>query len=335
MKCFTVILLVLATVLSAPAARTTLEDIAPRFPTNAEIVWQATTNNLPQKLWVYKRMQRIFPAATISNAIVLGSLQSKGFPRPSTNDFFIWEDKGPNYPGAIPAVFSIRPAYATLAYSISNYDRGSGEAIPSDETVLTLAWKFALQLGLDTGQLQLKNRTSHICPLGENGRDNTNNQVCGRGAYLSRQVDGILFMGTGEEGWSDGFWIEFGGHDQIRAFSLNWPNLERYETCQIASPEQIVACIRAHKIFVLPKADDESYSERIKTLSTARRLTVTKITPYYSEGMFGETPQDNEPPKWVTPIVELEAVAEFGNSNTTVRIYSPILSSDVARLLTK
>jgi hypothetical protein len=34
-------------------------------------------------------------------------------------------------------------------------------------------------------------------------------------------------------------------------------------------------------------------------------------------------------------IAELEAVADFGNSNTTVRLLSPIISSEVSRLLGK
>jgi hypothetical protein len=334
MKAFVFLAAIFAAAVSSARA-STLNDIAPHFPTTTDIVWNAPTNNLPGKLWMYKRSPRIFSTAVISNAIVLGSLQSKGFPRLSTNDFFIWEDKGPNYPSGIPCIFSIRPGYATLSYSESNYDRGSAGQLPSDDTVLTLAWKYALQLGLDPKQLKMKNRTSHVCGFDESGRENTRHQICGRGVSLSRQIDGILFMGTGDDGWNEGFWIEFGSHDKIRAFSLNWPTLERAERRQIATPGQIIACIRAHKIFVLPNADEETYSERIKALSKANKLTITKITPFYGEGIYGETPKDDEPPKWVVPVAELEAVADFGNTNAVLRMLSPILSSDATRLLAK
>jgi hypothetical protein len=70
-------------------------------------------------------------------------------------------------------------------------------------------------------------------------------------------------------------------------------------------------------------------------LANAQTFTITKITPYYSEGIFGEVPTNDMPPKFVTPLAELEAVADFGNSNTTVRLLSPILSSEVSRLLVK
>jgi hypothetical protein len=39
------------------------------------------------------------------------------------------------------------------------------------------------------------------------------------------------------------------------------------------------------------------------------------------------------PPEFVTPLAELEAVADFGNSNATVKLLSPILSSETSRLL--
>ena len=70
-------------------ASTTMEDIAPRFPTNTEIVWKVPSNQLPHDIWVYKRLPRVFSAAVISNAIVLASLQSKGKQSQPAMTFFI------------------------------------------------------------------------------------------------------------------------------------------------------------------------------------------------------------------------------------------------------
>jgi hypothetical protein len=314
-------------------ASTTMEDIAPRFPTNTEIVWKVPSNQLPHDIWVYKRLPRVFSAAVISNAIVLASLQSKGFPKPTSNDFFIWEDKGPNYPGPIPNIFSIRPGYATISYGMPNYDRGSGESLPNDESAVARAWASAAQLGLDTNQLKMKNWTSHVCGFDEHGHENIERRIGGRGVFLSRKVDGLLFFATGDDGWNEGFWIEFGSQGNIRAFSINWPGLQRFASHPTADPQQIVACIRARKIFVLPNANEENYSKRIKTLSDAKKIIITKMTPYYGEGIYGETPRDDEPPKWVRPVAELEAVGSFGNSNAVFRILSPILLEDAQRLL--
>jgi hypothetical protein len=70
----------------------TLEDISPHFSTNTEIIWDVPTNALPKGFRVYKRLPRVFSATTISNAVVLASFQSKGFPTPSTNQIVIWAD---------------------------------------------------------------------------------------------------------------------------------------------------------------------------------------------------------------------------------------------------
>ena len=85
---------------------------------------------------------------------------------------------------------------------------------------------------------------------------------------------------------------------------------------------------------MLPNADEEKYFERVKALANAKKITITKITPYYGEGVFGEMPTNNEPSESVAPFAELEAIADFGNSNLTVRLFSPVLSTDAIRLLT-
>ena len=42
---------------------------------------------------------------------------------------------------------------------------------------------------------------------------------------------------------------------------------------------------------------------------------------------------NEEPAQIVTPIAEVEATADFGTSNATVRLYSPIINADINRLL--
>jgi hypothetical protein len=333
MKALSFYTVILAAMLSSVAAARTLEEFSPNLSTNAQIIWATPTNTLPNSLWIYRRHgPRIFSSAVISNAMVLASLQSKGFPKPSAKDFFIWEDKGPNYPGGIPSIFSIMPGSATMYYAMPHSNTYSAEGIPSDPTIVNRAWDEALRLGIDPKQLRLKNMTSKSCGSDEKGRDATN-RLCGRGVFLSRQLDGILFFGTGDNGWNEGFWIEFGGQGHVRGFSLNWPILDRYKMHQTASPKQIIDCIRAQKVMVLPNEDETTYFARLKDLANAKKLTIVKITPYYGEGVLGETPRDDVPPEFISPIAELEAVAKFGDSNVTARILSPILSSEVIRLL--
>ena len=308
-----------------------LERFSPDFSTNTEIIWQAPTNDLPKSFWIYKRLPpHPFSATVISNAIVLASLQSKGFPKPSTNDFYIPEDKPANYPGSIPIIFSITPKSSTLFYGMPHPGTNTS-GIPADEILVKHAWACAVQLGVDPSKVALKVMTSRFNK--DENYDDLTNQICGRGAFLSRLLDGIYFWGNGDDGPNEGFWIEFGSSEKIQVFSLNWPNLKRFENQQAASPQQIIACIKAQKTIVIPNANEETYFQRIRTLANAKKFIVTKITPYYSEGRFGETPTNDLPSEIIEPIAELEAVADFGNSNATVRLVSPIISSEVNRLL--
>lgn len=334
MKTFAILALVLAVAVSAFADFPTVAELNSHLFTNAAIVWQAPTNHLPKSFWVYQRLiPRVFSETIISNAIVLGSLQSKGFPQPSTNETCI-EVEPPSECMNV-CNFFINPSDATMNFESPDYKNGSPQGIPDDQVIAKRAWGYAPQLGLDPTHLTQQSFFTHFHYSEQTGEKMTNN-VCGSGIFLSRQLDGIPFFSADDEGsGAEGFSIEFGSYGQIRFFSFRWSNVERYESRQTASPQEIIHCIRAHKTIVLPNPDEEDYFARLKKLATAKKLTITKITPYYGEGMFVEMPTNDVPPEFVTPFAELEAVADFGNSNATVRLVSPILSSEVSRLLAK
>jgi len=155
-------------------------------------------------------------------------------------------------------------------------------------------------------------------------------------AALRRLLDGIGFFSADDNGdGGEGFTIEFGSYEKIRSFSLTWPDLKRDMESKTASLQQIITCLREHKTIVIPTPDDEAYFQEVKALADAKKITITKITPCYGEGRFGEDPPDREMPNIVAPFAELDAVADFGGSNVTVRIVSPILASEVARLLAR
>ena len=308
------------------------ENFSPHFPTNTQIIWQTATNNLPGSFWIYKRLPpRPFLASVISNAVILASLQDKEIPKPSTNDFFISTFPCPECTGF--TIFSIQPATTTISFFSTNQNLSTNN-VPDVETVTKRAFEYAARFGLDQRHLIPKNVYT---ASNASGREETlTNGICARGICLARQLDGVAFFSADNEGdGAEGFSVEFGSRGQIRSFSLAWPNLERDKDNLTASPQQIINCIRAQKTIVLPKAGEDTYFQRIKALANAKTFTIMKITPYYSEGIFGEVPTNDVPPEFITPLAELEAVADFGKSNTTVRLLSPILSSEVSRLLGK
>jgi hypothetical protein len=293
---------------------------------------------MPTNIWIYRRLgPRNFPVTVISNAIVLASLQGKEIPQPSIfgtpskNDYVYHERISNNSPGIIPDIFVISPSNASISYWMPHADMGTTNDIPNDTAILKRVWSCASQMGIESAQVAVKGPASRF-KTDENG-DSMTNQIIGRSVYLSRQLDGISFWGNGDDSSNDGLWIEFGSRGVVRDFSLTWPDLERYESQPTTSPEQIITLVRAHKIMVLPNPDEGRYFERVKALTNAKKFTITKITSYYGEGMYGEMPTNNEPLKFVTPFAELEGLAGYGNSNDMVRFLSPLLSSDATRLL--
>jgi hypothetical protein len=328
MKAFAFFTAIFATIFSSFAGSTnSLERFSPRFSTNTEIQWQAPTNRLPKSFWIYKRLPPWpFSASVISNAVILASLQDKGFPKPSTNAFFIWS--APNPCGMGFSIFSIQPATTTISFFSTNQNL-STDNVPDDETVTKRAFECAARFGLDQAHLIPKNVYSSSNAAG--CEETLTNGICARGIFLSRKLDGVGFFGDANNG-SEGFSIEFGSRGQIRSFSFVWPNLEPDQKSLAASPKEIIRYIREHKVMVLP-GDEPNYFGRIKMLAKAKAFTITKIMPCYGEGVFGEVPTNDVPPEFVTPFAELEAVADFGNSNATVRLLAPIISSDVNRLL--
>ncbi|MGH7990741.1 MAG: hypothetical protein ACREDS_11210 [Limisphaerales bacterium] len=223
-----------------------------------------------------------------------------------------------------------------LVSSPTNSALGFGELIITVTAFTDQPLLAGTKLYVDGQEMQMADSTTNWTDGSTNYEtDNLTNQLCGRGVFLSRTLDGILFFSMGEDALVDGFWIEFGSHGQIRGFSLVWPALKRDKLQPAASPQQIIACIRAFKTMTPPIGKETHYFARIKNLAKAKKLTITKITPYYMEGIYGQTPTNDEPPKVIAPLAELEAVADFGNSNMPVRLLSPVLSSEVGRLLTE
>jgi hypothetical protein len=332
MKAFAILVLVFVQPLLASAGFPTWQELSSHLFTNGPIVWQASTSHLPKQFWIYQRqLPRIFSATIISNAIVLGSLQSKGFPESSTNQTCIMVE--PPCPCGNVCNFFINPSEASMYYESPSYKNGSPVGIPSDEAILKRAWDCVPQLGLDRTHMIQNSFFTHVYDADQTGKDTTN-FICGRGVFLSRQLDGVSFFSADNTGGdAEGFALELGSYGEIRYYSFRWSVLKRCERQQTASLQEINRCIRAHKALVLPNIDEEDYFARLRTLAKARKWTITKITPVYGEGVFGRPSTNDVPCEFATPFVELDAVADFGTSNADVRLMCPILSSEVKRLL--
>jgi hypothetical protein len=302
--------------------------MSPHFAIKTEITWKADTNNLGGQFWVYRKLPEVFSREAISNAIVLASLQDKGFPKPSRKTLR-WDFDPFRRVTGHPCTFLIEPKNGVITYQFPGFRNGSPEDIPSDEVIVKRAFESARLLGIEPTQLAQKGITTNYCEYDMKGGRTTNN-ACGRGIILPRRIDGVDFRGEDE-----GFSIEFGSHCRIRFFSLTWPNLKPYRKHQTATPSQLINCIRHFKTPLAFEGNELNYSARVKALSKATKVTIIKITPYYGEGVYGGNPETGETPlvQLVTPFAELEARAVLDNTNINVTLLSPLLVTEVTRLL--
>lgn len=219
---------------------------------------------------------------------------------------------GPPGWGVRPTFLCNFPKYGQLSFSLGDRAPDSPQDIARDESAVKRALKCAALLGVDPAELVPTNAASAGV----------------YGIFLARQIDGVQFLDD-----TEGLQIQFGKDGMIRQFSLQWPRLERDNNCATASPSEIIRCIRARRTIVEPIDGELNYFTRVKSLAHARKLIITQIKAYYGEGLFGEEPPENEPSKHVSPVAELEAVADFGTNTVSIRLYAPILSADVKWLL--
>lgn len=300
------------------AAALTFEDVSPRLPTNTPIVWEAATNYLPSALPIYRSAPQIFSAVTISNAIILAAFP---FPKSiiaSTNSLSLRDREGDRWSRAL----NVQPLWGQIDYR-DRTELKSTTDVPDEEAVSRRALEYAARLGISTSELFEKpeSRRTENFRFGE-----AKNQVCARSTVLTRKIDGFELK-------EFGFEIQLGSQGQIRRFALLWPELKPIETQRLVNVEQIIECIRAQKTPMAVTADGSMDWAKLKSLATAHSLTVTNITPVYAEGEFGGTSEENDPDRYFTPYAELDCIAELGDTNINVRLLSPILATDAAKLL--
>jgi hypothetical protein len=292
--------------LGARAGALSLADISPHLATNAQIVWKASTIDLPTKLWTYQKRRQVFSNVTISNALRLGEFTLKPIPKAFTKPITLWDTTVEGDPQ--PDYFAVDPDSGSIMFRRQRRFVGKGDLVP--DALIERTWHYAAQLGLDKAQLSQATVA-----------DNST-------VSLPRRLDGIPFREDME-----GFSVQYGNQGEIRSLNLVWPRLERATQERVISSNILTLCIRAFKTPVLPHSDEPDYIGRVKALSNAQALTITNIAVYYSEGRFGRQPSETKPETFVGPIAVLDAIADFGTSIIAVKLLAPLLTSDADRLL--
>jgi hypothetical protein len=299
--------------LSSPAEPFRLKGQAYQPPTNIDIVWKAT-NDLPHGLWIYRVMPEAFSAAAISNAMTICHFQTNDLAQPPDKNQIIFKNKNEYCQSH---VLSIAPTLGGMDYN-SQWDyKIPIEDVPSSDKAEALARDILFQLGIDRSSLADKVQKGYDDTSTRYDRQRnliSPTQVIRRGVAFARRIDGLPL--------SDNrcFLIHFGIHSRIEDFSLLWRNIQRYESRQVLTTEQIIETIKSGKA-VLP----EQFGD-LTDLNTTKKLAITKITPRYYNGV-GKEALD-----FIYPYADLEMTAETGSTNTTTFFLScPIFSTNVVK----
>lgn len=285
---------------------------------DANIVWSVSTNQWPEKLWVYKVVPQEFSEAVVSNLMTLGSFttndQTKTPDYLSTNDpetIYFRKDLV-NHLAICPSLGFIEyhdnEAQAKMVSSI----RGVPEpvvGVPNEKESTELALKYIRLCGINVAQLATKPGTDDLDIHWDKGTRSYIDTVTGKaisetnnyGVWLSRRIDGIRVHGFG------GMDISFGNNAKVIDLQLCWRNLKCYELHDFPSLQQVVKWIRDGKITMHPLGSIGVYSpQRIQ------KLTITKATPLY-DGKYYDQPMN-----CVAPYASFEAIANDGKRTTAL-----------------
>lgn len=319
-KTFITTATILAGSFASPADSFRPEGASYQPSTNIEIVWQAT-NTLPHGLWVYKAIPQNFSTAVISNLMAIGGFDWKNLlKRPDSyipdKNLFRFVNKKQNWTSYIV----VAPTFGWIEYfgDDTNSPLKLPEGVPSKAEAERLASDVLFQLGIDRSLLCDKRSGYETVggKLSPDGQRRTTN-VYSRGVSYSRQIDGV------ESRNSACFIIEFGSHAQIMHFWLNWRNLLPYEAHSTLAPDQMIEAIKDGR------AKAWFFWEDLSGLNQAKKLTVVKMTPYYSDAP-GMKPLD-----FMHPYAKLDLVADFGTNTSPVYLQCPILSTNVFNIGTQ
>jgi len=299
------------------AAGLSLEDWGTLFKPNTacEVRWEASTNQLPKTVWVYKIVPSQFPPAVISNVMALGgyslSNRTNIEGRPFSKDIFHF--RSPDGVGYL----TYAPKYGVIDY-LDDTARAKmmeyAESVPGDSEATRLALNWVEKLGLNRSQLSTQPGSSELRTykgIRERGRAGKKEPIS-RDVYFIRQVDGIDLAGIGNYG---GVHIAFGDRGKVAELQLLWPNLERHKEHLVASASRVGEWIKQGRAVIT----GPNTATVLASAPQLKSLTVKKITPLY----LGTSIMD-EPKEFVHPFAELEVIANLGHTNLPVILNCPV-----------
>jgi hypothetical protein len=286
--------------------------------TNIELVWSASTNDLPRKLGVYEALPSEISPTVISNLVALGSFAAKDRKQVPDNLHIISYADPAGKRGLL-----INTEWSFIDYRDSDAnDMHIVEGVPNKQQAFEIATNWLPRLGIDRDQLVKKPHSSDLQVHG--GEEATFfYKKSGDSAYATnismfdvtfkRSLDGVEISGGSAHG---GYNIEIGHHAKISRILVSWRKYTRAKLYSVATPETLMKWIREGKaVWYAPDAPDLDWP-------SIKKMVVTKVTPYYYSDAYGV---DDKPQNWACPFAELETKVGTDQTNVVIFLDCPII----------
>ncbi len=292
---------------------------------NAAITWSPqTTNQWPDKLWVYKVIPQEFSEAAVSNLLAIAQFTMKD--RTTAPEYLLRVDKAAMFFGILEGTckhLAICPTLGFIEYhdwkaaAHSNLELVTG--VPGQQEATQLGLKYLRLAGVDASQLATKPGSSDLDLHWERGtlayyNEKTEKEVTLTnylGVYFLRRVDGLNVAGIGYHG---GFFICFGNNSKIADLRVTWRNLKPYQFHDCPSPEQVAKWMRSGRVAFR--------GDRGGLPATLLKLTIFKSTFAY-DGQPGDRPMD-----LVFPYAIFEATAASASKTNFICFEAPMTLSE-------
>lgn len=292
-----------------------LQTLGDPFQCSASIIhWNARTNSLSSKVWVYHLLPKEFPSEAVSNLVASCGFTAKDV-SVSNKDIIVYLS-----PGKFPdRQLGISSSHGTIFYeSVTHYGPTNlAKDIPEMDDMPKLTTNFLSALDVDISEIGKNTNGApnfHFWePFSEYFLpDKIVTNIEFRAVRFGRYVDGGRVLGAGTAGNGQ---IEFGEHNKPIQIDIAWPNMERYKSYLTVSPQTIIEWIGEGKAVhggILMNLPDIDWS-------TIKSLTIEKAEICYYAG------SRVSPSEWLVPVVSLWTTVDTDNSKIDVEIDCPAI----------
>jgi hypothetical protein len=277
-----------------------------------DVRWNAPTNGLPQKLWLYRIQPGMFSPTVVSNFIALGAFTDNEKTDYGTNGVvFETADKSRRL-----------EIYLTLGqihyrdndaenYTLTNLLDAN---VPDTNQVFQLATNLLLKFGVSFSDLAKKTNGAVRFSIGsgymlfypKDTKDTIISNTTSQRISFARGTDGMYFLGD------KACDIKFGKHGEVATISVSSPTLEHYKSYPMPSKETIAKQLHEGKA-IYARINDVNVNWQ-----TVRKLTVNEVAAccYFDSQARSQ---------WAYPLVVLEGTVDTGTTNFNVEIDCPII----------